>query len=286
MALKRRVAPGIYRAGRNRWRIVVEGVRNPATGKRRQIVRIFHGNLREAEEFQSSIKLAEGRFLGHSRDETSVGQLIQLWLSQKQHASTTRDDIERVIRLHISDNVKNMKVSSLTTRHVDMLYGSLLSDGVSAHRIKRVHDVLRAAFEQAVVWDLVARNPVDRARRPPVPKPHPTAPEASEVQKILEAALRDPDDYWFYVFLVVSISMGMRRGEEPVRAGRADHDLGSAPWSTCSITVRVVAESAGCPRMARRCNGLTIVCHSTSGSTSDRIVPAAWAASMTSAANW
>lgn len=81
--------------------------------------------------------------------------------------------------------------------------------GLSAQTVLHHHRVLRLALQQAMRWQLVARNPADaveppRARRKPV-----EVPSEAEVAWLLEAS----EGSRVHIPILLAVGAGMRRGE-------------------------------------------------------------------------
>ena len=74
--------PGhITQEGKGIWRIVVEAGRDPATGKRKRIVRRYRGRKAEAEEILTQLlaELRQGSYIEPSR--LTVAEWLDTWLT-------------------------------------------------------------------------------------------------------------------------------------------------------------------------------------------------------------
>ena len=190
------------------WRIRFDSEPDPETGKRRQISITHRGTKREAEARLAAL-LAEARDgVQHGHDAT-VDQLLTAWFDRARLGPATRVDYASAMK-HIPTAFRRMPVWKVRPHHLDQLYGQLERDGLSAIRIRRVHNILRTALGQAVKWQWIARNPAVDASPPPVPaaKIHP--PSADDVRRLILAADRDPQ---LGTYLRVSAHLGARRGE-------------------------------------------------------------------------
>jgi integrase len=77
--------------------------------------------------------------------------------------------------------------------------------------VKRVHNILRRALQQAVRWGWIVENPAVHASPPRTLRVEPTAPTPDEVSRLLVVATAiDPA---FGVFLRLAAVTGARRGE-------------------------------------------------------------------------
>ena len=81
---------------------------------------------------------------------------------------------------------------------------------VPAHQtIKHIHRVLHRALNDALKWDLVAKNICNAVDAPRVPKQEMKALTPEQAQQFLEAAKGAPLEALF----VLALTTGMRRGE-------------------------------------------------------------------------
>jgi integrase len=114
-----------------------------------------------------------------------------------------------VLDKHIIPALGHIRVQQLTPQQVQAFYASKLEDGFGANWVKKFHIVLHAALENAVRWNLVARNVCDLVT-PPVPqqmKIQPLTPE--QVRRLLGAAR----GHKLEALITLAVNTGMRRGE-------------------------------------------------------------------------
>src|ERR1035437_7513933 len=69
-------------------------------------------------------------------------------------------------REHISPRLGGLKISDVTTAHVETLAGSMLRDGLSPKTVRNVMTFLHSIFEHALDRGAIRENPVRRATRP------------------------------------------------------------------------------------------------------------------------
>ena len=94
-------------------------------------------------------------------------------------AISTYEGRKALISNYISPIIGDMKLEDITPRIMDKYYRDLLSvksvvsnnvrpknEFVSPHIVREIHKLLRNAFNQAVKWELMTRNPVEHATLP------------------------------------------------------------------------------------------------------------------------
>jgi integrase len=188
------------------WRLIVDAGVDPVTGKRRQMSKTVRGSRKDAEQAMAQLLTSAGRGDTHGHD-ARVSQLLDLWFERARLAPSTRVDYRSAMKLLPVPFVRT-PVWKVRAHHVDELYGQLQRNGLSATRIRRVHNILRTAFAQAVRWQWIARNPVIDASPPPVPRADVRPPSAEQVRQLLEAG-----DGHLATYLRLSAHLAARRGE-------------------------------------------------------------------------
>jgi integrase len=110
---------------------------------------------------------------------------------------------------HIKPALGRLKLKNLNAPHLQGLYRDRLDSGLSGSTVQKIHRVLHKGLRQAVMWNLIPRNPADSVKAPtPTPKEmHPLS--AQEARRLLEAARGDRLEALY----VLAVHTGMRRGE-------------------------------------------------------------------------
>jgi integrase len=198
------------RRGDDRWRLQVAGEPDPLTGKRRRLSRTVSGTRAEAREALQRLVVETGAGLQGGATST-VGTLLEEFMTTATLAPTTRQDWQSVITHHLLPSLGEMPLWKLTARHCDQLYATMAASGSGPSRVRCAHVVLHRAVAQAVRWGWLPRNPVSAATRPAVPRTTITPPEADDVRFLL--ALAERHDAVLACWLHVAVATGARRGE-------------------------------------------------------------------------
>lgn len=139
----------------------------------------------------------------------------------KKWALSTYTSNKALIANYISPNIGTIKLQDITPKFMDQYYQKLLTmpaviknghreiKNISPHCVKEIHKILRCAFNQAVKWELVARNPVERAT---LPKAEPKRRDIWTAQHI-EKALNVCEDPVIYLSVFLAFACTMRMGE-------------------------------------------------------------------------
>jgi integrase len=195
------------------WELRVALGKDPLTGKYRQLSRTFHGPARAADDALRDLvdKYGDGSEDGIG---ATFGHLLDKWLEESERMDlspttlrTYRAQVERTIRPRLG----KVKLTQLTTKNLDDLYGQMKDEGRSPKTIRNHHAIISSALHQAVRWGWVRENIAERAKPPRVTMRRVTAPSVEAVRSVIEAAEdRDPR---LAPLLMLAALTGMRRGE-------------------------------------------------------------------------
>lgn len=229
-----RKAPGMRERAPGVWELIVEGGRDPVSGKRRQVSRIFRGSVRDAKKARAEL-LAEVNAGRHTGSDVTVDELFTQWLvelERKGRAPATIHNYDKTYRKNIKPYLGRLAVRKVTTKHLTDLYGAHQKRGLTPATVYQVHATLSSMFTQACKWGWRDGNPAQWADPPSRPSVVPVIPTADQVTALIEAARssRRPE-YARAIF--IAATTGVRRGELcAIRIGR-DIDVEAK-----SLTVR------------------------------------------------
>lgn len=145
----------------------------------------------------------------------TVAEYLEFWLGQikRDVAPSSHAAYERTIRLDVSPYLGAVRLDRLTSLQVDQAYTQALEDGKSINKVRLTHTRLKSALRRAVDWDLIPRNPCDRARPP--------RPERMDLDDMRVRALTDDEarrllealDGQAWLCSYLALGTGLRRGE-------------------------------------------------------------------------
>ena len=145
-------------------------------------------------------------------DNLTVKEYLDRWLSDSVRGTVRESTYSRdkyLVTNHIKPALGRLKLKNLNAPHLQGLYRDRLDSGLSGSTVQKIHHVLNKGLGQAVMWNLIPRNPADSVKAPtPTPKEmHPLS--AHEARRLLEAARGDRLEALY----VLAVHTGMRRGE-------------------------------------------------------------------------
>jgi integrase len=208
----------IYRRSRHSWGIVADLPRD-ANGKRRQKTLTVRGTKKNAEARLAEMlhELNIGTFVEPAK--MSVAEYLTRWLAEYAAQNVSRKTYERydeIVRLHLSPALGTHRLTGLKPLHIQEHYGAALrggrrdgKGGLSAQTVLHHHRVLREALQQAVRWQLVARNPADAVEPPRSARREMHVLDEEQTAKLLESAKGSR----LFIVIFLAVVTGLRRGE-------------------------------------------------------------------------
>lgn len=193
-------------------------------GNKRQKWETFETNAEaKKRKLQVEYEQESGTFIPPSAK--TVNDLLDEYMSiygVNTWAMSTYESRKSLIANYIRPLIGDMKLEDVTPRIMDKYYRDLLSvkavsskyvkartEYLTPHTVREVNKTLRNAFNQAVKWELMTRNPVEHATLPK--EEHKTRDiwTAEVLQKALEAC----DDDILRLAINLAFSCSLRMGE-------------------------------------------------------------------------
>jgi integrase len=198
--------------GEGHWRLRVFVGRDD-TGRIKQVSRNFKGSKRQADAALAKLIADIERREVATKHVGSLGDLLDRWLeaTASDRSAYTVHEYTRMINRNIKPELGDVKLDRLTAQQVDGFYGKLRGRGLSAGSIRRHHALLHAALEQAVRWELLLKNPTDRATQPRAISSTIATPTDDQVLGLIAEAERN--DQALAAAIVLASITGARRGE-------------------------------------------------------------------------
>jgi integrase len=191
-------ADGLWEA-----RVSLEG------GKRRS----FYGKTRrEAQDKLRGALRDIDAGLNLSADRQTVAQYLDKWLSASAKPSVkvrTYEGYESIVRVRVAPRIGRKQLAKLTPLDLQSLYSELADAGLSARSIGHTHRVLHRALDQAVKWNILARNPCHGTTAPRPQRAEMKVLTPEQVRAFLAATVDHPA----HALYTLAVTSGMRVGE-------------------------------------------------------------------------
>jgi integrase len=137
---------------------------------------------------------------------------LEHWLEEVQKPTIRTSSYvkyRKVIYTYIIPAIGKIQLQKLTPQRVQSLYTSKLKEGLAPKTVQSIHGVLHKALDNAVKWNLVARNVCDVVSPPRVPQTEKQVLTVQQARLLLDHVKK----HRLEVLLTVALTTGMRRGE-------------------------------------------------------------------------
>ena len=213
------------------WAIVID-VRDPATGKRKRRWHSFAGTKREAQiecarlisDLKAGIQLEPSK--------TTLAAFLDRWLEHMKAQLTPRshERYSELARKNLVPLIGGIALTKLQPAMISQAYTKALQSGrrdgkggLSPSTVHYLHRILRQALQQAVRWQLLARNPTDAVKSPKLERKEMKVLDADGTADLIEAARENI----LFMPILLAVLCGIRRGEIAALRWRSiDHERG------------------------------------------------------------
>ncbi len=126
--------------------------------------------------------------------EETVGDCLKRWFAQMiaqralRPSSIARYEVDLA---HVHRLIGACKLRSLTPWDIQNVYTTLLNEGRAAATVRHVRVIIYGALQDAVAWDLVARDPARGTKAPKVPRRELQIPSTEQAQNLLKVSESD-----------------------------------------------------------------------------------------------
>jgi integrase len=188
------MAGSIIPKGKNKYLLRVF-VGRGGDGKRRYRSELFHGGKREASDRLAEMLTAKSQGKLTVKPSETVGEFLDTWLDTTAKPSVrprTLAEYTDTLRLYVRPHLGGAKLARLAPADVRGMLQALREQGLAPRTVRKAHEVLRNALEQAVSDRLISDNParsrlVKKALPQKVKNPPETLP-AADVPALLDVA--------------------------------------------------------------------------------------------------
>ena len=199
------------------WAIILD-TRDPQTGARKRRWHSFAGTKRQAQVECARLisQIQAGTQVDPTRE--TVAAFLERWIEHMQGQVSPRS-LERyaeLCRKNLAPLLGGLALAKLLPAHISQAYAKALASGrrdgkggLSARTVTHMHRVLREALQQALAWQLLARNPADAVRPPKVERKQLSTYDIQQTAELLEGLRGNR----MFIPTVLAGLCGLRRGE-------------------------------------------------------------------------
>lgn len=215
MATKRNVAGSIIQRGERAFLVRVYTGRDPKTGKRKYHNHTVHGSKKDAKQYLN--------WFLHQKDvgsyieptKMTVNEYLDHWLKQSainRFSERTYFDYVDTLHRYVRPSIGGLPLATLKPMDLQIFTNEMKAfgkNGLSPRTVRYTFDILRKALKQAVLWELLRKNPTEGVDLPRDPKKERSPLSEEEARRFSEAALFDR----WGTLLLLALYTGMRPGE-------------------------------------------------------------------------
>ncbi len=221
--------PKPRRRSDGRWEVQVEA--GYTDGKRRR-KSIYGKTAKECTARMVEFVSARKQGVAVMDERTTLAQYLPRWLdniapSLRPH---TRRFYGDQVRLHLVPAFGHIPLAKITPEQVQRFVNAKSAEGLAPRMVRHLRSTLRAALNQAVEWELIARNPAARAIRLPAlgdREVNALTPEQAR-QVLVAAGMGQDEKHRLYALWVTTMFLGLRQGEVlALRWQSVDWDAGT-----------------------------------------------------------
>lgn len=193
------------------YQLIVEGERDPISGKRERRYKTIKGTKKAAEAALRRMidDMENGNVTAASA--MKVADWMGTWLENylPNIADTTRAGYREKIKNYIIPGLGNTQLQVLRADQIQRWINGMTQSGLSPKTIRNVYNNLNAAMNKAVVLRMLPFNPCDGVELPKLIKYQAKVYNKWQIKNLLDAA-KGTD---MYLVALLGVAVGLRRGE-------------------------------------------------------------------------
>lgn len=248
--------------GPNHWRLRVYAGSRTAGGNPRQASRQFRGTKTQAQTALANFVTEVTSDRDWHEQNATVTDLAERWLGHLANRGATGytlADYRRKLDKHILPLLGSTRVTRLTAAQLDRAYDQWTQAGLAPATVRKLHNMVGAAFHQAVKWGWVKQSPTDRATPPKFVRAERGSLTNEQVRDLYALAVSEADDPGGLLptAILLGAFTGARRGELcALRWSDVEWET-STVWVRRSLTVLAKGEWKEGSTKTKRSRGVT-----------------------------
>lgn len=148
-----------------------------------------------------------------NKDSLTVDSWFNTWIEEYKKP-IVKDRTVRIYlacyKCHIKNAIGHRKLKDIRGEHLQRIFNNLAKNGLSKGTLGNVKKTLNGMFEQAVLNDILFKNPVKAVRMPSTKEKEKKKVLTVEEQRLL---LEEAKESNYYELIVFALNTGMRIGE-------------------------------------------------------------------------
>lgn len=175
----------------------------------------------------------------------TIREWLELWIENFKKLNIKPKTLEvykQVIRCHIVPNIGHITLKNLNAMHLQRLINEKYQGGMASASIRKMHNIINAALNQAQTNDMIPKNPAKAIKLPTLTQKSIRALTENEQKRFLEVAKMDE----LFALFVLAVYTGLRLGElTALNWGDIDFKNGTVSVTKDAITVKDFDNESG-----------------------------------------
>ncbi len=162
--------PAVDKDGRAVWEVNVSCGADPVTGKYRMAWRRFHGTKTEAQRYRRELEVKKDSGVNLIESAETLREFSAQWLDARRASGDYRENTlksDKTCLKVVNAYLGCTRLRDLAPQVVDTAYSRMkLERGLSGTTMNHIHKCLSEVLKQAVMYDMIPRNPCERVKAP------------------------------------------------------------------------------------------------------------------------
>lgn len=184
---------------------------DPSTGERNQKWKGGFRTKGDAERALADLLSSVNRGEYVAENNMTLAEFLDIWLNdyaKPKYKPTVFDVESTIINRRIIPVLGRQKIQQIKPLTITRFYNELAAE-YSPDYVRHIHAILRKALRQALKWDMLAINPMDKVDSPKLKKKEMKVWTLEECLHFLNVAV----GHVHYIVYSLAIHTGMRKGE-------------------------------------------------------------------------
>lgn len=163
------------------------------SGKARYASKMVYGTTKQAQQALTALQRSHDTKSRVEPTKETVAEFLTRWYATKIDVDArTSADYESRMNLYVIPVLGSVKLSDVSQEDVQKLITKLHDSGLAPRTVRYAHSILHQAFDLAIEWGLLIRNPAHKVKLPKRSRRTPTILSAAQINTLLASTLTDP----------------------------------------------------------------------------------------------
>ncbi|MGG0177186.1 tyrosine-type recombinase/integrase [Gottfriedia acidiceleris] len=196
----------------NTWSFRIDIGKNPETGNRRQLYKSGFTTKKAAELAKAELLTSIKNDGYHVPSNETLAQLMINWLEttyRHEVQITTFEKTVGIVTNRLIPAFKHALVREIKPLDLQLFFADRFKEGLSPAYIKTMRNILNKAFNTAITWEIIDKNPMEAIKGPSIKNTKKAVWNETEIIMFLDHC----EELRWKVAFNLALNTGVRRGE-------------------------------------------------------------------------